>query len=238
MMSSSEIHIHTSSSTFLTRIEQWFVWLPAIAISSSQCTHKPHNKSVDTSSRGGHDIEELGQGKHTPPHDSPRWARTQLLPAKCTHAQSPSRPSRTTIKAGPAPLSLTTFSAHLLLCTQQGTLHTTPMACNDLCRPCAPAPLANSCNEPCVRQCQDSSVVIQPSTVLVTLPGPILTSFPQSTAVGSSASAAVGSELSYQGVPVSNGAFGYGYGYGLGGLGCYGGRGLGWFGGRRGCYPC
>ncbi|XP_069709316.1 feather keratin-like [Phaenicophaeus curvirostris] len=112
------------------------------------------------------------------------------------------------------------------------------MACNDLCRPCAPAPLANSCNEPCIRQCQDSSVVIQPSTVQVTLPGPILTSFPQSTAVGSSASAAVGSELSYQGVPVSNGAFGYGYGYGLGGLGCYGGRGLGWFGGRRGCYPC
>ncbi|XP_069709305.1 feather keratin-like [Phaenicophaeus curvirostris] len=111
------------------------------------------------------------------------------------------------------------------------------MACNDLCRPCAPAPLANSCNEPCVRQCQDSSVVIQPSTVLVTLPGPILTSFPQSTTVGSSASAAVGSELSYQGVPVSNGAFGYGYGYGLGfgygygyglgGLGCYGGRALG-----------
>ncbi|XP_069710899.1 feather keratin-like isoform X3 [Phaenicophaeus curvirostris] len=110
------------------------------------------------------------------------------------------------------------------------------MACNDLCRPCAPAPLANSCNEPCVRQCQDSSVVIQPPTVQVTLPGPILTSFPQSTAVGSSASAAVGSELSYQGVPISNGAFGYGYG--LGGLGCYGGRGLGWFGGRSGCYPC
>ncbi|NXY51468.1 KRFB protein, partial [Ceuthmochares aereus] len=81
-----------------------------------------------------------------------------------------------------------------------------------------------------VRQCQDSTVVIQPSTVQVTLPGPILTSFPQSTAVGSSASAAVGSKLSYQGVPISNGAFGYGYGYGLGGLG--------WFGGRRGCYPC
>ncbi|KFO79367.1 Feather keratin 2, partial [Cuculus canorus] len=79
------------------------------------------------------------------------------------------------------------------------------MACYDLCGSCGPAPLANSCNAPCVRKCQDSSVVIQPSPVQVTLPGPILTSFPQSTVVGSSASAAVGSELSYQGVPVANG---------------------------------
>ncbi|KAM6104458.1 feather keratin-like [Theristicus caerulescens] len=114
------------------------------------------------------------------------------------------------------------------------------MACNDLCRPCGPTPLANSCNEPCVRQCEDSRVVIQPSTVVVTLPGPILSSFPQNTAVGSSASAAVGNVLSSQGVPVSGGfggvpvsggfGLGYGYGYGLAGLGC--------FGGRRGCYPC
>ncbi|XP_035745521.1 feather keratin-like [Egretta garzetta] len=87
------------------------------------------------------------------------------------------------------------------------------MACYDLCRPCGPTPLANSCNEPCVRQCEDSRVVIQPSTVVVTLPGPILSSFPQSTAVG---------------LPVPPG--GFGFGYGLGGLGC--------FGGRRGCYPC
>ncbi|POI20095.1 hypothetical protein CIB84_016158, partial [Bambusicola thoracicus] len=58
-------------------------------------------------------------------------------------------------------------------------LHPTAMSCYDLCRPCGPAPLANSCNEPCVRQCQDSQVVIQPSTVVVTLPGPILSSFPQ-----------------------------------------------------------
>ncbi|XP_059692262.1 feather keratin-like [Gavia stellata] len=106
--------------------------------------------------------------------------------------------------------------------------HLTPMACYDLCRPCGPTPLANSCNEPCVRQCEDSRVVIQPSTVLVTLPGPILSSFPQNTAVGSSSSAAVGNILSSQGVPVSSGGFGYGYGFG--GLGC--------FGGRRGCYPC
>ncbi|NXI40851.1 KRFA protein, partial [Galbula dea] len=79
------------------------------------------------------------------------------------------------------------------------------MACYDLCRPCAPTPLANSCNEPCVTQCQDSRVLIQPSTVLVTLPGPILTSFPQNTTVGSSSSAALGDQLSVQGVPVSTG---------------------------------
>ncbi|XP_062453583.1 feather keratin 2-like [Rhea pennata] len=82
------------------------------------------------------------------------------------------------------------------------------MSCYDLCRPRGPTPLANSCNEPCVRQCQDSEVVIQPSPVVVTLPGPILSSFPQNTAVGSSASAAVGSILSEEGVPVSSGAYG------------------------------
>ncbi|KAK4811732.1 hypothetical protein QYF61_005300 [Mycteria americana] len=66
------------------------------------------------------------------------------------------------------------------------------MACYSPCLPaaCGPTPLANSCNEPCVIRCADSSVAIQPSPVLVTLPGPILSSFPQSTAVGSTASAA------------------------------------------------
>ncbi|NXD59976.1 KRFA protein, partial [Corvus moneduloides] len=93
-----------------------------------------------------------------------------------------------------------------------------------------PTPLANSCNEPCALQCQDSRVVINPSPVLITLPGPIMTSFPQNTAVGSTSSAAVGSELSAQGQPISGGFGGFGYslgygrgfGYGLGGLGCYG----------------
>ncbi|XP_014141817.1 feather keratin 4-like [Falco biarmicus] len=93
------------------------------------------------------------------------------------------------------------------------------MSCYDLCPPtsCGPTPLANSCNEPCVRQCQDSRVVIQPSPVVVTLPGPILSSFPQNTAVGSSTSAAVGSILSEEGVPISSGSslgfgsFGSGY---------------------------
>ncbi|NWW42808.1 KRF4 protein, partial [Pedionomus torquatus] len=78
------------------------------------------------------------------------------------------------------------------------------MSCYNQCQPswpCGLTPLANSCNEPCVRQCQDSTVVIQPSPMVVTLPGPILSSFPQNTVVGSSTSAAVGSILSCDGVP-------------------------------------
>ncbi|XP_065506954.1 feather keratin Cos1-2-like isoform X1 [Caloenas nicobarica] len=75
------------------------------------------------------------------------------------------------------------------------------------CQPCGPTPLANSCNEPCVRQCQSSTVVIEPSPVVVTLPGPILSSFPQNTVVGSSTSAAVGSILSSEGVPINSGGF-------------------------------
>uniref|UniRef100_R7VTS6 Keratin n=1 Tax=Columba livia TaxID=8932 RepID=R7VTS6_COLLI len=73
------------------------------------------------------------------------------------------------------------------------------------CRPCGPIPLANSCNEPCCRQCQDSRVVIEPPAVVVTLPGPILSSFPQNTVVGSSISAAIGRILSCDGVPINSG---------------------------------
>ncbi|NXP95150.1 KRFB protein, partial [Passerina amoena] len=82
------------------------------------------------------------------------------------------------------------------------------MACYNRCSPCGPTPLANSCNEPCALQCQDSRdsrVIINPSPVLVTLPGPIMTSFPQSTAVGSTSSAALGTELNAQGQPISGG---------------------------------
>nr|XP_038031538.1 feather keratin 2-like [Anas platyrhynchos] len=136
------------------------------------------------------------------------------------------RHSGTSIKAGPAPRTLT-HSTRRLTPSLPGTLHNTDMSCYNLCNPCGPTPLANSCNEPCVRQCEDSRVVIQPPAVLVTLPGPILSSFPQNTAVGSSASAAVGSNLSAQGVPISGGGFG---GFGLGGLGC--------ISGGRACYPC
>ncbi|NWR24623.1 KRFB protein, partial [Emberiza fucata] len=90
------------------------------------------------------------------------------------------------------------------------------MSCYTRCQPCGPTPLGSSCNEPCVRQCQDSTVFIEPSPVVVTLPGPILSSFPQNTAVGSSTSAAVGSILSSQGVPISSGGFGLsGLGSGL-----------------------
>uniref|UniRef100_A0A8C0EIN4 Keratin n=1 Tax=Bubo bubo TaxID=30461 RepID=A0A8C0EIN4_BUBBB len=94
------------------------------------------------------------------------------------------------------------------------------------CQPCSQIPLVNSCNEscPCVRQCQNSTVVIEPSPVVVTLPGPILSSFPQNTVVGSSTSAAVGSILNCQGVPINSGCCD---------LSCIGSRYCG-----RTCLPC
>ncbi|KAL2308583.1 hypothetical protein Nmel_001632, partial [Mimus melanotis] len=115
--------------------------------------------------------------------------------------------------SSPAPCS----ASPVLLCSvpSPGLFHTTTMACNNICQPCGPTPLANSCNEPCALQCQDSRVIINPSPVLVTLPGPIMTSFPQNTAVGSTSSAAVGTELSVQGQPISGGFGGFGgFGYG------------------------
>ncbi|XP_064255788.1 feather keratin 1-like [Passer domesticus] len=121
-------------------------------------------------------------------------------------------------KRGASPCSLI-HSSHLHLLGIKVHLQPQAMSCYSPCRPCqpcGPTPLANSCNEPCVRQCQDSTVVIEPSPVVVTLPGPILSSFPQNTVVGSSTSAAVGSILSSQGVPISSGGFGLsGLGSGL-----------------------
>ncbi|XP_059686173.1 feather beta keratin-like [Gavia stellata] len=120
---------------------------------------------------------------------------------------------RSSIKVNPKPCSLIHFSC-LTLLGNQVLLQPQDMSCYNQClpclpcQPCGPTPLANSCNEPCVRQCQDSTVVIEPPPVVVTLPGPILSSFPQSTAVGSSTSAAVGSILSSEGVPISSGGFG------------------------------
>ncbi|XP_059686176.1 feather keratin 1-like [Gavia stellata] len=133
---------------------------------------------------------------------------------------------RSSIKAGPSAHSLI-HSSRLHLLGNKVLLQPQVMSCYNQClpcQPCGPTPLANSCNEPCVRQCQDSTVVIQPSPVVVTLPGPILSSFPQSTAVGSSTSAAVGSILSSEGVPISSGGFG---------LSGFGSR----YCGRR-CLPC
>ncbi|XP_021238793.1 feather keratin Cos1-1/Cos1-3/Cos2-1-like isoform X2 [Numida meleagris] len=130
------------------------------------------------------------------------------------------------IKASPAPCLLIPFS-HLLLLGNQVYLQPQDMSCCDQCqpcRPCGPTPLASSCNEPCVRQCQNSTIVIQPSPVVVTLPGPILSSFPQNTAVGSSTSAAVGSILSSEGVPITSGGLD---------LSCISNR----YCGRR-CNPC
>ncbi|KFQ66309.1 Feather keratin Cos1-1/Cos1-3/Cos2-1, partial [Pelecanus crispus] len=54
-------------------------------------------------------------------------------------------------------------------------------------------------------QCQNSTVIIQPSPVAVIVPGPIFSSFPQNTVVGSSTSAAVGSILRCDGGPIASG---------------------------------
>nr|XP_032599660.2 feather keratin 1-like [Taeniopygia guttata] len=130
---------------------------------------------------------------------------------------------QSSIKGGPSPCFLI-HSSHLHLLGIKVHLQPQAMSCYSPCRPCqpcGPTPLANSCNEPCVRQCQDSTVIIEPSPVLVTLPGPILSSFPQNTVVGSSTSAAVGSILSSEGVPISSGGFGLsGLGSGLCGTRC------------------
>ncbi|NXK15615.1 KRF1 protein, partial [Herpetotheres cachinnans] len=63
------------------------------------------------------------------------------------------------------------------------------------CQPCDPTPLANSYNDPCARQCQDSTIVIEPSPMEVILARSILSSLLQSTIVGSPNSAADGSTL-------------------------------------------
>ncbi|XP_030329986.1 claw keratin-like [Strigops habroptila] len=107
------------------------------------------------------------------------------------------------------------------------------MSCSSLCAPscgvAAPYPLADTTNEPCVRQCQSSSVVIQPPATVVTFPGPILSSFPQHSVVGSA------------GVPTIAGGYGGSFGGrgGYGGSGGYGGYGgLGGFGGYGGFGGC
>ncbi|KFQ37637.1 Feather keratin Cos1-1/Cos1-3/Cos2-1, partial [Mesitornis unicolor] len=75
------------------------------------------------------------------------------------------------------------------------------MSCYDQCLPCLPCQpcsqtaLANSCNQPHVRHCQNSITVIQPSVMVVTLSSPNLRPFPQNIAVGSSTSIAIGSIL-------------------------------------------
>ncbi|CAM4484806.1 unnamed protein product, partial [Lepidochelys olivacea] len=97
--------------------------------------------------------------------------------------------------------------------------------CYPECGVARPSPVTGSCNEPCVRQCPDSEVVIRPSPVVVTLPGPILSNFPQQSEVAAVGSPVVGAGLG--GSFGSGGLYGYGgrYGglYGLGRYGSYGG---------------
>ncbi|XP_048144834.1 claw keratin-like [Corvus hawaiiensis] len=124
------------------------------------------------------------------------------------------------------------------------------MSCSSLCVPscgvATPAPLADTCNEPCVRQCPDSTVVIQPPASVVTFPGPILSSFPQHSSVGSAGAPFVGggSGGSFGGRGGYGGSGGYGGYGGFGGFGGYGGYGAcgGWGRGSRslggGCGPC
>nr|XP_009938168.1 PREDICTED: scale keratin-like isoform X2 [Opisthocomus hoazin] len=99
------------------------------------------------------------------------------------------------------------------------------MSCYDLCSTAVgginrPQPLTDSCNEPCVRQCPDSTTVIQPPPVVVTFPGPILSSFPQDSVVGSSGAPILGgsNSLGYG----CGGLYGYGGSLGYGGLYGYG----------------
>uniref|UniRef100_A0A8C8S365 Keratin n=1 Tax=Pelusios castaneus TaxID=367368 RepID=A0A8C8S365_9SAUR len=99
-------------------------------------------------------------------------------------------------------------------------LHYRKMACTSLsypeCGVARPAPVTGTCNEPCVRQCPDSEVVITPSPVVVTIPGPILSSYPQHSEVGAMGAPVVGAG--------NGGSFGLGGLYGSGSLsgGLYG----------------
>uniref|UniRef100_A0A674J9B8 Keratin n=1 Tax=Terrapene triunguis TaxID=2587831 RepID=A0A674J9B8_9SAUR len=99
--------------------------------------------------------------------------------------------------------------------------------CYPECGAARPCPVTGSCNEPCVRPCQDSEVVIKPSPVVMTLPGPIMSHYPQESVVGALGSPVVG--------PGFGGSFGHGGLYGYGGR--YGGwYGLGGYGGYCGPY--
>ncbi|XP_043355780.1 claw keratin-like [Dermochelys coriacea] len=117
------------------------------------------------------------------------------------------------------------------------------MTFSSLCYPdcgvARPSPVTGSCNEPCVRQCPDSEVLIRPSPVVVTLPGPSLSNFPQHSGVGAIGAPVVGP--GFGGSLGHEGLYGYvdPYGglYGLGGYGGYGGcYGYGGLGGYLGGY--
>ncbi|CAM5086250.1 unnamed protein product, partial [Eretmochelys imbricata] len=73
------------------------------------------------------------------------------------------------------------------------------MTFSSLCYPeyslARPSPVTGSCNEPCVRQCPDSKVLIRHSPVVVNLPEPILSNFPQHSGVGAVDAPVVGAGL-------------------------------------------
>ncbi|CAM4706826.1 unnamed protein product, partial [Caretta caretta] len=119
------------------------------------------------------------------------------------------------------------------------------MSCSSLyypeCGVARPSPVSGSFNEPCVRQCPDSEIVIRPSPVVVTIPGPILSNFPQQSEVAAVGAPVVGAGYGGSfGLGGLYGGYGGRYGglYGYGGLGAYGGRygfgGLSGYGGRYG----
>ncbi|KFP19252.1 Scale keratin [Egretta garzetta] len=132
------------------------------------------------------------------------------------------------------------------------------MSCYDLCSTSVggvyrPQPLADSCNEPCVRHRADSSAFIQPPPVVVTFPGPILSSFPQQAMVGSSGAPAFGGSLGLGGLYGSGNLYGYGgslaygsqYGYGSSALSTLGSGSCSPYSSRRdsrflrsSCGPC
>ncbi|NXY22578.1 KRSC protein, partial [Atrichornis clamosus] len=89
------------------------------------------------------------------------------------------------------------------------------MSSSSLCPPSSgircPQPVAGSGNEPCVRQCPDSTALIQPPPVVVTFPGPILSSFPQQAVVGSAGAPTFGgSSLGLGGLYGAGNFLGYG----------------------------
>ncbi|NXI70380.1 KRSC protein, partial [Anseranas semipalmata] len=89
------------------------------------------------------------------------------------------------------------------------------MFCYDLCYTNSsginrPQLLADSRNEPCFRQCPDSTALVQPFPAAVTFTGPILSSFPQDSFVGSSRAPVFGGYGGLTGSRSYGGLYGYG----------------------------
>ncbi|NXL78007.1 KRCL protein, partial [Leptocoma aspasia] len=81
--------------------------------------------------------------------------------------------------------------------------------CVPPCTVATTCPVAETCNEPCLQQCPDSTVVIQPPPTVLTFPGPILSSVSQQSTVGSTGVPYVGAGLGGASGP-SGGSGGFG----------------------------